>query len=167
MKLIVRGASGEREIEVTRVEDGYRVELDGASHVVDSIGSGPGARSLLIDGRQWDLGVRSNGNGRYTVDSGESSLELEVLDPLSHLAESAHAGDGPSGAARVTAYMPGRVVAVLLAEGDEVEPGQGVVVLEAMKMENEIESDRVGTVGKIFVEPGQAVEGGDPLFEIV
>jgi biotin carboxyl carrier protein len=62
--------------------------------------------------------------------------------------------------------MPGRVVAVLVAEGASVTPGQGLVVLEAMKMQNEIQAERPGTVKKIFVSPGQAVEGGDPLFEI-
>jgi biotin carboxyl carrier protein len=62
--------------------------------------------------------------------------------------------------------MPGRVVAVLAAEGEAVEAGQGVVVLEAMKMENEIRAEHAGTVGRLFVQPGQAVEGGDPLFEL-
>jgi pyruvate carboxylase subunit B len=62
--------------------------------------------------------------------------------------------------------MPGRVVTLLLSEGESVEVGQGVVVLEAMKMENEIQAQVAGVVKKIFVEEGQSVEGGDPLFEI-
>ena len=62
--------------------------------------------------------------------------------------------------------MPGRVVTLLVGEGETVKAGQGVVVLEAMKMENEIQTDVAGVVKKIFVEEGQSVEGGDPLFEI-
>ena len=62
--------------------------------------------------------------------------------------------------------MPGRVVAVLVEAGAPVDAGQGVVVLEAMKMENEIQAESAGVVSRILVEPGQAVEGGDPLFEI-
>jgi biotin carboxyl carrier protein len=62
--------------------------------------------------------------------------------------------------------MPGRVVAVLAEEGARVEAGQGVVVLEAMKMENEIRAERAGTLARLHVRPGQAVEGGDPLFEV-
>ena len=62
--------------------------------------------------------------------------------------------------------MPGRVVALLVAQGDQVEPGQGVLVLEAMKMENEIAAEAAGVVSQFFVEEGQAVEGGDPLFEV-
>jgi pyruvate carboxylase subunit B len=62
--------------------------------------------------------------------------------------------------------MPGRVVAVLVEEGAAVTAGQGVVVLEAMKMENEIRAEADGTVAKIFVQPGQAVDTGNPLFEL-
>jgi biotin carboxyl carrier protein len=62
--------------------------------------------------------------------------------------------------------MPGRVVALLAEEGSSVEQGQGILVLEAMKMENEIAAERDGTLKKLFVELGQPVEGGDPLFEI-
>ena len=62
--------------------------------------------------------------------------------------------------------MPGRVVEILVQEGEEVTAGQGVLVLEAMKMENEIRAEHDGTITKIHVQPGQAVEGGDPLFEM-
>ena len=62
--------------------------------------------------------------------------------------------------------MPGRVVAVLVGEGEPVRAGQGVVVLEAMKMQNEIQAEHDGVVKRVCVEPGQAVEGGDLLFEL-
>ena len=92
--------------------------------------------------------------------------EVEVLDPLAHLARQAGAAAGARGKERVSAQMPGRVVALLAAEGDEVKAGQGVVVLEAMKMENEILADRDGVVRKLFVAEGQPVESGEPLFEL-
>jgi biotin carboxyl carrier protein len=62
--------------------------------------------------------------------------------------------------------MPGRVVAVLVEVGAAVTAGQGIVVLEAMKMENEIRAEHDGTIAKIFVQPGQAVDSGNPLFEM-
>ena len=62
--------------------------------------------------------------------------------------------------------MPGRVVEVLVEEGARVEAGQGLIVLEAMKMENEIQAEHEGVVKQVFVTAGQAVEGGDPLFEL-
>ena len=66
----------------------------------------------------------------------------------------------------MNAYMPGRVITVLVAEGDAIEPGQGLIVLEAMKMENEIQAEAAGVVRRVLASPGQTVEGGDPLFEI-
>ena len=92
---------------------------------------------------------------------------MAVADPLTHLAAQAAGGKGGRRQQKVTAYMPGRVVAVLVEEGQEVQAGQGVVVLEAMKMENEIRAESDGTIRQVFVTPGQNVEGGDPLFELV
>ena len=93
-----------------------------------------------------------------------------VLEPAdgfpTHLARSAHAASGAGGVQRITAYMPGRVVDILVGEGEEVEAGQGLVVLEAMKMKNEIQAESAGVVRKVLVEKDQAVEGGDPLVEI-
>ena len=62
--------------------------------------------------------------------------------------------------------MPGRVAAILVEEGAAVAAGDGVLVLEAMKMENEIQAERDGVVSRILVGLGAAVEGGDPLFEL-
>jgi biotin carboxyl carrier protein len=66
----------------------------------------------------------------------------------------------------VAAYMPGRVVAVAVAAGQTIEAGAALVVLEAMKMQNEIQAERAGTVVHVHVAAGQAVELGDPLVEI-
>jgi biotin carboxyl carrier protein len=73
---------------------------------------------------------------------------------------------GAAGRRRVTAYMPGRVVAVLVEAGSRVAAGAGLVVLEAMKMENEIQAEVDCVIHQILVAPQQAVEAGDPLFEI-
>ena len=75
-------------------------------------------------------------------------------------------GRAAGGPQTIDAYMPGRVVTLLVAAGDEVQAGQGVLVLEAMKMENEIQAERQGVIRRLLVKPGQAVEGGDPLFEM-
>ena len=92
--------------------------------------------------------------------------ELTVQDPLAYLASRAHGEAAAHGSQTVTAYMPGRVAAVLVEEGAPVAAGDGVLVLEAMKMENEIQAERDGVVGRILVNLGDAVEGGDPLFEL-
>ncbi|HEX2253387.1 MAG TPA: biotin/lipoyl-containing protein [Thermoanaerobaculia bacterium] len=179
MKLVVRRGDVVEQVAV-RVTgpDSYEVTVGERSYRVAAADVGDGVASLLLDGRQHEVAVHGGpdraaaGQGatgaRYRVAWTGSlpAVEVEVLDPLTHLAETSRAGSGARTAARVTAYMPGRVVAVLAAEGDRVAAGQGVVVLEAMKMENEIAAESAGILRRLFVEKGQAVEGGDPLFEI-
>jgi len=166
VELVIFDGGVERHVLIERVRGGYLVEVDGVSHEVDQARAGGRLHSLLIEGRQYEVSVLPEGNGHYRVVGSAGEELVEVRDPLTHLAQSGE-GSGPSsGTKAVTAYMPGRVVAVLVNEGDEVGAGQGVVVLEAMKMENEIRSEVPGVVSQILVEPGQPVEGGDVLFVI-
>ncbi len=167
------GGGREEEIVVERDGSGYRVTVGDRDYRVDAAAVVDGVMSLRIDGAQSEIAVSplpgpGGGGDRYRVSAGGGAVatELEVLDPLTHLARQAHAKAGGPARRQVTAYMPGRVAAILVAEGADVAAGQGVVVLEAMKMENEIQAEHAGTVRRILVEPGQAVEGGDPLFEI-
>jgi len=186
MDLIVLHGEREEKVTVRRTGgDGYEVRVGERTYRVDSRvsrhaaghaaqGGGPRAGahllSLRIDGaRHYEIAVHRERNAEasvYQVAPGAVSTRVEVMDPLAHLARETRAGKGRAGVEQVTAYMPGRVVEVLVEEGAEVEAGQGVVVLEAMKMENEIQAQHPGTVRRILVQAGQAVEGGDPLFEI-
>jgi biotin carboxyl carrier protein len=172
MRLVVHQHGRDEEAAVERTAAGWRVSVGDRVHEVEAQETAEGLVSLIIDGVQREVRVdplpSPPGGGRYRITTGGSAVpvDVDVLDPLTHVARRAH--DKVRGGAhqRVTAYMPGRVVAVLAAEGEAVEAGQGVVVLEAMKMENEIRAEHAGTVGRLFVQPGQAVEGGDPLFEL-
>jgi biotin carboxyl carrier protein len=166
VELIVRRGEREERVRVRRGEAGYEVTLGGRTFAVDAVTVVEDVYSLRLDGAQHEVSVHRVEEGRYLVGWRGGAAEVEVADPLTALARSTHAAVAVKGPRRVTAYMPGRVVAVLAREGEEVAAAQGVVVLEAMKMENEILADRAGTVRAIFVEIGQAVEGGDPLFEI-
>lgn len=178
MKLIV--LHGKREVEVTVQRTGaapdavWEVTLGERTYRLDARLSRHGVGTHLLSlrlegGRQHEVTVQRQAGakgGVYRVTSGAVEARVEVVDPLTHLAGEARGQRGRAGPERITAYMPGRVVEVLVEEGAEVEAGQGVVVLEAMKMENEIQAEHAGTIRKIFVQAGQAVEGGDPLFEI-
>lgn len=166
MELVAKASGREARIHLERTAAGYRVRLDERTYDVDVVHVGGNVRSLLIDGGQFVVSTRPRGNGKYTVSHADGGEDVELMDPLTYLAREAHATVGAGGAEQVTAYMPGRVVRILVEEGEEVAAGQGVVVLEAMKMENEIQAEHGGTVERILVEEGQAVEGGDPLFEI-
>ena len=175
MELIVSLDGREEKVSVARDGDRWRVTVRGEGgdreHTVDAQRLGEDGRadaiwSLRVDGAQHEVAVAPESEDRYRVSTGRGLTSVTVTDPLTHLARQAHGAAAGGGASTVTAYMPGRVAAVLVEEGAEVAAGQGVVVLEAMKMENEIAPEHAGRVAKIHVEEGQAVEGGDPLFDV-
>jgi glutaconyl-CoA/methylmalonyl-CoA decarboxylase subunit gamma len=169
LRLIVRDGEREEQVEVIRSPEGFKVTIGRRTYQVDAASARAGLRSLRIDGAQHEVAVRRLGDdplsGKYWVSTPSSAGQITVIDPLTHLASQSH-GKSAHRREQITAYMPGRVVALLAKEGEAVTAGQGVVVLEAMKMENEIKAEHDGTITKIHVEPGQAVEGGDPLFEL-
>ena len=169
MDLIVRSGSREEKVKIRRDDDFYDVTIGDRTYRVEAATARAGAqslRSLLIDGAQHEVAVRHQGEGVYWVSTGQGAGAVEVADPLTALATQSRAAKGGRRRQTVKAYMPGRVVTLLAAEGDEVAAGQGVLVLEAMKMENEIRAEHDGTVTKIHVQPGQAVDNGTPLFEL-
>jgi biotin carboxyl carrier protein len=166
MELIVRHGEREERVQVRRSGDGFEVKVGDRTYPVDALAAGRLIQSLRIEGAHHEVAVRLHGEGAYWVSTANGAGPVEVADPLTHLAAKAAGGKGGKKNKRMTAYMPGRVVAVLVQEGQQVEAGQGIVVLEAMKMENEIRAESDGTIRQIFVQPGQSVDGGDPLFEM-
>ena len=166
MRLVVRHLERERLVGIDREGSRVRVDLDEKSIHLDVRSVGADVRSILWNGSQHEVTVRHLGDDRFEVSGRFGSEIVQVLDPLTHLAASSHDAQVGSASECVDAYMPGRVVEVLVKEGASVALGEGVLVLEAMKMENEIQSERAGTIRKIFVAEGQAVEGGDSLYEI-
>jgi biotin carboxyl carrier protein len=172
MDLIVRSGSREEKVKIRRDDDFYDVTIGDRTYRVETATARPGGpsrgslRSLLIGGTQHEVAVRHQGEGVYWVSTEQGAGAVEVSDPLTALATQTQAAKGGRRRQTVKAYMPGRVVTLLAAEGEEVAAGQGVLVLEAMKMENEIRAEHGGTVTRIHVQPGQAVDNGTPLFEL-
>ena len=166
MKLVVKHQGRAEEVVVEREGGEWLVRVGETAYRVDAVALARTARSLRVDGDQYEVDVAHRGNGVYEVSCGGWVEELEVQDPLAFLASRAHGEAAEHASQTVTAYMPGRVVAVLVEEGVEVAAGDGVLVLEAMKMENEILAERAGVVSRLLVSLGEAVEGGDPLFEL-
>ena len=166
MDLVARHGEREERVHVRRDGDGFEVRLGGRTYHVDVSAARSGLHSLRIDGAQHEVAVHPQEDGVYWVSTAAGSGPVEVADHLAHLAAQTRGGKGGKRRQRVNAYMPGRVVALLAEEGQEVTAGQGILVLEAMKMENEIRAEHDGRIGKVFVQPGQAVEMGNPLFEL-
>lgn len=169
MRLIIRDGEREEQVEVIRNHGGFAVTVGQRTYQVDAASARRGLRSLRIDGSHHEVAIRrlvgDPLSGKYWIGTPTAAGQVTVTDPLTHLAAQSH-GKGAHRREKITAYMPGRVVAILAQEGEAVTAGQGVVVLEAMKMENEIKAEHDGTITRIHVEPGQPVEGGDPLFEL-
>ena len=166
MELVVRRGEREERVRVRRAGEDFEVRLGGRTYHVDASAARAGLHSLRIDGAQHEVAVHPQSDGVYWVSTAEGSGAVEVADPLTYLASRVQGGKGGKRRQRVDAYMPGRVVALLVEEGQEVAAGQGILVLEAMKMENEIRADHDGKIGKFFVQPGEAVDMGNPLFEM-
>ena len=121
-------------------------------------------RSLLLDdGTQLALTHHSSGN-THEISIGGATVTVDIIDPLA--AKRRRREDEIGGSGVVKAMMPGRVVRVLVAKGDAVRKGAGLLILEAMKMENEIAAPADGTVDELFVEAGQTVESGAELLHI-
>jgi len=148
---------GTRTIEVTveRENGRYVVEVDGHRHDVDARKLEGDFYSLLTAGRSYEVTVECRGDA-YHVRHGAAEQAVRLSDP----GRKARANTRASGPERVVTLMPGKVVRVLVGPGDAVVAGQGLVVVEAMKMENEIATGRAGRVRSVDVRPGQNVEGG-------
>lgn len=144
----------------------YCVNLDGKPLEIEARLLRPGLLSILIDGRSHrvvleDDAPASNGTDPALYLEGRR-FPYRVEDPRSLKTRRAHAG-GSDGPKAIKASMPGRVVRVLVKHGQPVEANQGVVVIEAMKMQNELKSPKAGTVAEMRVAPGDTVTAGDVL----
>jgi biotin carboxyl carrier protein len=166
VELIARVGERTEKVRIERDGTRYRIRVGERDHEVDARALGAFVRSLVVDGASHETAVFRAGDGAWNVGWAGTTTRVELVDPLTHLAESASAAAGHRGRQTVRAYMPGRVVSVAVAPGDAVEPGRPLVVLEAMKMQNEIQAERAGVVRAVHVAAGEAVEGGDPLLEL-
>jgi biotin carboxyl carrier protein len=157
-----------RERQVRAIADGHEwiVTVDGKTYRVDVARLVGGSRSFIVDSRHFEVSVRRSSASEFVLGTAQRIESVEVLEPLAYAARQADPQQAERGADFVTAYMPGRVAALLVESGQAVKAGEGLVVLEAMKMENEIKAGHAGVVGEIFVAVGDAVEGGDRLVEV-
>ena len=151
------------ELEIERVRGMFRVVVDGTEHQVDARKLEGDFYSILMEGRSFEVSVESEVS-RYVVRHGAAQREVRLTDATRGAREELRATS--SGPEVVASIMPGKVVRVLVSTGDPIEAGQGLVVVEAMKMENEIVAPRAGRVAAVNVEPGRAVETGAALVVI-
>src|SRR5579872_1107069 len=147
-------------LDLSRVDGRWSCRLDGREVEVDAVLARPDVLSLRIGNQAYEVKCERVG-GELHLWVGSARFATEVRDPRS-LRGRARAIDD-QGPKKLAAPMPGKIVRVLVSQGDEVEAGAGVLVVEAMKMQNEIKSPKKGTVQKILVSEGAAVNAGDVL----
>lgn len=162
-----------------------QAELDGTKHEIDIKRDG-GKVTASVDGREYSLDVSQpepglyvlrdgaaksvahisvTGDGRSMVSIDGRTVEVALSDPK-RLRSSGSGSDTADGVAEIKTAMPGKVVRVLVAEGDAVAKGDGVIVVEAMKMQNEMKSPKDGAVTSIKVAEGDTVEAGALLLTV-
>jgi biotin carboxyl carrier protein len=159
MKVCAKTGSTVVEVTVTRDNGHFLVELDGVVHKVDAVKLEDDFFSVLNGSRSYEVSVEARRDG-YHVRHGAAQRLVTFMEPGRSEREGIGTVDGPE---QIVSAMPGRIARVLVSKGDKVEAGQGVVVVEAMKMENEIVAGKAGTVTSIAVEPGQTIESGGLL----
>jgi biotin carboxyl carrier protein len=164
MKLMVTIDGAEQQIEILAPAPAYRFRINDERERTANVESPePGIYSVLMDGRSYEARVERTPAGLAVHIEGHR-FEVEVRDPRRWSRRNHTAGAG--GIENISAPMPGKVVRVLVAAGESVEVGQGLVVVEAMKMQNEMKASRAGKVLAVAVGEGATIAAGEVLVTI-
>ncbi|HLV88555.1 MAG TPA: biotin/lipoyl-containing protein [Candidatus Sulfotelmatobacter sp.] len=147
-------------LELSQAEGRWSCRIDGREVAVDAVLARPDVLSLRIGDQAFEVKCERVG-GELHLWVGSQRFSAEIRDPRSLRGRSRSADD--QGPKKLTAPMPGKVVRILVTQGADVEAGAGVLVVEAMKMQNEIKSPKKGTIQRILTEEGAAVNAGDVL----
>lgn len=157
---------GEKIYRVDLVREGetWICKLDGRQVPLNVVATQAATLSILIDGKSFEVMQEVTTAGSNIV-IGNQRFAAVARDPRS-LQSRQTTDAGSQGPRKITAPMPGKVVRIMVAVGAEVEAGQAVIVIEAMKMQNELKSPRKGILKKLNVAEGAAVEAGQALGEV-
>lgn len=140
----------------------YSININGKEIQVDAHQTEPCVYSILVDGRSYEVYITQEGEESIIIINGETH-RVSVIDKRRKLLRSIGAPKKESGELIISAPMPGKVVRILKNVGERVEKNQGVIVVEAMKMENELRSVSDGIIKNIFVKEGDTVASGQKL----
>ncbi len=160
MEYAIEIAGRTRQIAVTRTASGFTVSVDGKPYDVNPVSIDAQTLSLLIGHRSYEVTLAPDlANGQLIVRVGSTPIAV-TPNGRRRWGRSAEAGAGPQ---RIVAPMPGKIVRVLVQSGQTVQARQPLVVVEAMKMENELRAMRAGTVSELHAREGSSVDAGTLL----
>jgi biotin carboxyl carrier protein len=152
----------QHSVELVRQGDNWHCRVDGQEIIVDAAFTARDVISLLVDNRAYEIKREYSILGDSNVLVGSERFSAEVRDPRSLRSRRATAGAG-EGPQKIIAPMPGKVVRILAGEKTQVEAGQGILIVEAMKMQNEIKSPKKGVVQRVLVSEGSNVNAGETM----
>lgn len=156
----------ERELEIIQLDtDQYRVIVDGKTYDIDTKYNSSYWISLLINNHSYDVSFSFEGD-TLELNFWNHFYNIEVLDERKIRMRKIQSSLELSGPEMIKTSMPGKVIKILVKEGEKVKPGTGIIIIEAMKMENEIQCRNAGVVKAVHVKGGQVIESDVPLVEI-
>lgn len=165
MKLELSIGDRARNIEIERHGEQVQFRIDGRAVAADVMQVQPEVYSVLIDGQAFEAHIECGASGlRVQIDGRE--FPIAIADPRQWRRDRNQIA-AAEGHQQIVSSMPGKVVRVMVRAGDAVEAGQGLLVVEAMKMQNEIKSPKAGKIERIAVQEGQTVNAGEILAVIV
>jgi biotin carboxyl carrier protein len=163
MAFIAKLGGESSRVEIEEIEKSvYRVSVDGNDLIVDAKKTGHNSYSFIIDNRSFEVDV-DVAEDEYSVLVDGRSYHVNLIDERRIRLGGVQSGIQLEGRQEVAVPMPGKVIAVLVSEGDTVEKGQGLVIVEAMKMENEVRSPISGEIKEVRTKAGEALEAGSVL----
>jgi biotin carboxyl carrier protein len=151
-----------RSVELERNAGGWRVILDGQPVDADAVQISPYMFSILLNGQSHEIRITPDAAAKLKLQTRTQEFTAEVIDPRLWSGRR-HGHIEAEGRQQIVAPMPGKIVRLLMKAGDHVEAGQGLLVVEAMKMQNEIRSPKSGTVERVLAKEGQLVTAGEVL----
>jgi biotin carboxyl carrier protein len=164
MKLEIRISGKVRTVELQRDANAGRwhITIDGKAVDADAVEIAPNILSILLNGESHEIRIAAEPDGTLTLQSGHHEFSAQLVEPRAWRGRT-HGHDEVEGRQQITAPMPGKVVRLLVKLGDKVTTGQGLLVVEAMKMQNEVRSPKTGTVERLLAQEGQPVNAGQVL----
>ena len=162
MKFEVLINNARRIVELQRTSERWSIALDGHAVDADAIEIAPNIFSILLNGKSHEVRITPTPTGALTLQTDHQDFTAELLDSRAWRGRR-HRALEAEGRQQIIAPMPGKIVRVLVQAGDKVEAGQGLIVVEAMKMQNEIRSPKSGTVERLLAKEGQPVNVGEVL----
>lgn len=165
MKLQARIDDTDYELELNETDGKLSAEVNGRKYEFESSEPEPSVFLLKENGKVYQAFVSPTADAGIQVRVGTNEFEVELTDPKRLRGAGGSAGQ-TDGLAEIKTAMPGKVVRILKAEGEAVAKGESVIVVEAMKMQNEMRSPKDGTISSLLVAEGETVGAGDVLLVI-